>query len=135
VKKLVLFSLAIAVCASGFGAANGTLVKQISPARGASIAAGSTVHVAWKINSLTGSWCEQEVFLSTDGGKTYTRQISPALNTSARSFEWNVPSNLSGLVMLDIRYGCEMGRNLEVRNPQTGMAFHIIGSGSVPPSK
>jgi hypothetical protein len=126
-KRLAALIIVALVVAPAFGG-NGITVTQLSPRPGSTLSPGQLVQISWRIDlpwNDRGSWCEQEIYLSTNGGKTFDRQISPSLNTMTRTFNWTVPNTPAKSAVLDIRYGCEMGRNLEVRNPQPAGAFRI----------
>lgn len=51
--------------------------------------------------------CEMEVFLSLDGGRTFSTCITPTLDPEAKFFYWVVPDLPSNAAALDIRFGCE----------------------------
>jgi hypothetical protein len=48
-----------------------------------------------------------EIFLSLDGGSTFTYCITPQLPPTARFFNWTVPNMPTNAAVLDIRFGCE----------------------------
>lgn len=102
-------------------------VRLISPAAGDVLVPGSQVTVVWEptiSKDLDLTWCEQEIYLSLDGGKTAAQRISPQLDPRATSFVWTVPNTPSQSAVLDLRFGCE-GTLPETLNPQTASAFVI----------
>jgi len=105
-------TISTAAAASGSGAYSAQL---ISPTAGV---------VLPNIN-LTG--CEMEVWLSLDGGRTFTTCITPILDPQARSFNWTVPNLPTNAAVLDIHFGCE-GWYPESYAPQPASTFVIAKS-------
>ena len=100
----------------------------ISPKAGQVLYPGQKVKVEWealfpKLN-VPLSWCEMEVFLSLDGGRTYTMQITPSMDPRTMFFYWVVPNMPTNLALLDIRFGCEPFYP-ETYNTQTSSSFLI----------
>jgi hypothetical protein len=94
--------------ASAGGTYSATL---ISPRVGQVLYPGQHFRVEWKsvlpnLNGLYG--CEMEVWLSVDGGRTFTMWISPWLNPKAKFFDWTVPNTPTNAAVLEIRFGCEV---------------------------
>jgi hypothetical protein len=100
--------------------------KLISPRAGQVLVPGQQVRVEWRatLPDVDPSWCEMEIWLSLDGGRTYSMWISPILDPRARFFYWTVPNTPSNAAVLDIRFGCEQFYP-ETYNPQTASTFVI----------
>jgi hypothetical protein len=102
--------------------------QQITPVAGQVVHPGEVVKVSWTStlpnmgNDLY--WCEIEVLLSLDGGRTYSVWISPYLDAKAKSFYWTVPNTPTRQAVLDIRFGCE-GYYPESPAPQLRSMFTI----------
>jgi len=104
-------------------------VRLISPAPGDVLVAGQRTTVTWEASVSKGfelTWCEQELYLSIDGGQTAAMRISPQLDPRAHSFEWTVPNSPTDMAVLDLRFGCE-GTYPETAHPQTASTFIIAG--------
>jgi hypothetical protein len=83
----------------------------ISPTAGQVLYPGQTVRVEWQ-NSIPHmgdypAYCEIELWLSLDGGRTYTMRITPSMDPNTRFFYWIVPNTPTNSALLDIRFGCE----------------------------
>ena len=91
--------------------AGGYSAKLISPAAGQVLQPGETVRVEWKsrLPNIDMGACEAEVWLSLDGGRTFTAWISPWMDPRARYFDWTVPNWPTQAAVLDVRFGCELG--------------------------
>jgi len=83
----------------------------ISPKAGQVLYPGQTVRVEWKNSIPTQvtypAWCEIELWLSLDGGRTWAFQITPSMDPNTRFFYWVVPNTPTTSALLDIRYGGE----------------------------
>jgi len=83
----------------------------ISPKAGQVLYPGQTVRVEWKnlVSTLVTypAWCEIELWLSLDGGRTWAFQITPSMDPNTRFFYWVVPNTPTTSALLDIRYGGE----------------------------
>jgi len=101
----------------------------ISPKVGQVLYPGQIVRVEWKpsIQYTWPSYCELELWLSLDGGRTYTLPITPSLDPNARFFYWNVPNTPTNSAVLQIRFGCEP-MSPESYHPQTASPFVIAGA-------
>jgi len=101
----------------------------ISPVAGQVLYSGQIVRVEWKptIHYTWPSWCELELWLSLDGGRTYTLPITPSLDPNTRFFYWTVPNTPTNAAVLQIRFGCEPVRP-EGFYPQTASAFVIANA-------
>jgi hypothetical protein len=108
-------------------------IRMLTPTRGQSFRPGEKVMITWEFVWPAGTredpnaWCEQEIFLSLDGGQTVARRITLRLNPDVRSFEWTVPNTPTDRAVLDLHYGCETADSLgEVRNVQRKSQFRIL---------
>jgi hypothetical protein len=105
--------------------------KLVSPQAGDVVSPGQKVRVVWealypKLN-VPLSWCEAEIYLSLDGGNTFTMIITPLQmdsNNGIRSFDWTVPNTPTNAAVMDIRFGCEQYYP-ESRSVQTASSFVI----------
>jgi hypothetical protein len=107
-------------------------VRLLTPRPGDVLTPGQVVTVSWVYATTSGqtvdpTWCEQEVYLSVDGGKSLALRLTPALDAGARSFEWTVPNTPTRSAILDIHFGCELDSfPHEVPNPQLASRFAIL---------
>lgn len=117
-------------------------IQQKSPVRGATVRVGDTVVIEWEfvggngqpIDEDTLRWCEQEIFLSLDGGRTLDRRITIHLDPRDRRSEWVVPNTVTDSAVLDIHYGCEAdGLPHETPNVQKSSMFKIVPGDRKPP--
>ena len=101
----------------------------ISPTAGQVLYPGQKVRVEWRaqLPPINLSGCEMEVFLSLDGGRTFTICITPILDPKAQYFYWTVPNTPTNAAVLDIRFGCE-GWYPESYSPQPASTFAIVNS-------
>jgi hypothetical protein len=105
--------------------------KLISPSMGQVLQPGQVVRVQWKsrLPNIDLGACEREVWLSLDGGRTFTMWISPWLAPKGPDFfYWTVPNIPTNAAVLDIRFGCEPGYP-ECYAPQPASTF-VIGKSS-----
>jgi len=105
-------------------------IELVSPHSGDLLVPGQSVRVEWRIlTSDKGAnldWCEQEIFISLDGGNTASGRISPQLDPRATSFDWVVPNTPTKEGVLDIRIGCEGGAPFgETSRVQRSVVFQI----------
>lgn len=99
----------------------------ISPVAGQVVHPGQVVRVEWKskLPKINLGACEAEVWLSLDGGRTFTTWISPWLDPKGpRYFDWIVPDWPTSAAVLDVRFGCEPGYP-ESYAPQPRSSFVI----------
>jgi hypothetical protein len=111
-------------------AASGKYSAQlISPAAGQVLYPGQKVRVEWKsvLPPINLEGCEAEVWLSLDGGTTFTMCITPVMDPKAQYFYWTVPNIPTNAAVLDIRFGCE-GWYPENYAPQPASMFTIATS-------
>ena len=92
--------------ASAGGTYSATL---ISPRVGQVVYPGQHVRVEWRseLPNVNLGTCEAEVWLSLNGGNTFTMWISPWLSPKAQYFDWTVPNTPTNAAVMDIRFGCE----------------------------
>jgi hypothetical protein len=127
----VAFSFApqfVVTSSAGTGAYS---AKLISPTLGQVLRPGQTVRVAWKssLPNIDFGACEAEVWLSLDGGRTFTAWISPWMDPAGpKYFDWTVPNWPTQAAVMDIRFGCEPGYP-ESYAPQPGSTFTIARRG------
>ena len=99
----------------------------ISPAAGQVLRPGDIVRVEWRSRGLPDidlRMCEAEVWLSLDGGRTFTARISPWMDGAAKYFYWTVPNSPTKAAVLDIHFGCEQFYP-ESHAPQPASTFVI----------
>ncbi len=103
----------------------------ISPKAGQVLYPGEKIRVEWRTslpNLITWpSYCEIELWLSLDGGRTYTLPITPSMDPNTKFFYWIVPNTPTNSALLDIRFGCEPFYP-ENFNAQTGSPFVIANA-------
>src|SRR5262249_35439784 len=103
----------------------------ISPMAGQVLYPGQVVRVEWRtsVPSLIKwpSYCEIELWLSLDGGSTYTMRLTPSMDPNTTFFYWTVPNTPTNSALLDIRFGCEPFYP-ESFHAQTGSPFVIASS-------
>jgi len=126
---VTIFATALTVAPQLVSASNapGTYsAKLISPRLGQVLYPGQHIRVEWKsaLPNINLGACEMEVWLSVDGGSTFTMWISPWLDPKARYFDWTVPKSPTNAAVMDIRFGCEPGYP-ESYAPQPASTFVI----------
>ncbi|HKV40058.1 MAG TPA: hypothetical protein VJX67_12660, partial [Blastocatellia bacterium] len=93
---------------------------------------GEQVTIAWEINTngrnTDTAILEQEIFLSTDGGKHIAARITPQLSGNVTSAQWTVPNLPAKRATLILAIGCDScgTTNFEVRYPQKHATFRIM---------
>ncbi|PYK56483.1 MAG: hypothetical protein DMF20_01220 [Verrucomicrobia bacterium] len=110
----------------------GYSAKLISPRLGQVLRPGQQVRVEWDaalpdMRNLHA--CEMEIWLSLDGGRTFSTCIAP-VGTNIRYYNWTVPNTPTNAAVLDIRFGCEMYYP-ETPSPQPASTF-VIAQGAPP---
>jgi len=100
--------------------------RLISPRVGQVLYPGQKIRVEWRstLPNVDLGACEMEVWLSLDGGRTFTTWISPWLDPRAQYFDWTVPNTPTNAAVIDIRFGCEPGYP-ESYAPQPASTFVI----------
>jgi hypothetical protein len=107
--------------------------KLVSPQAGDVVFPGQKVSIVWEALlpklPVNLSWCETEIFLSLDGGKSFPFIITPwhldPNPSRILSFDWTVGDTPTAAAVLDIRFGCEQFYP-ETRSIQTASSF-VIG--------
>ena len=133
---LTIFAVALTITPQlvNTSSAAGTYSAQlISPRAGQILYPGQKIRVEWRsvLPPIDLGACEMEVWLSLDGGSTFTMWISPWMGPKAQYFDWIVPNTPTNAAVLDIRFGCEPGYP-ETYSPQPASTF-VIGK-AAPPS-
>lgn len=104
-----------------------------NPVKGQVVHPGDQVEIRWDYTvtpSGNQAWCEQEIYLSLDGGVTNDRRLTLALDPAVRHYMWTVPDVASDRAVLDIHYGCETTNfPHEVPNIQKSAPFRIVKEG------
>src|SRR5262249_53685348 len=125
---VILFTLAFAIApqSAPAGGSGGYSAQLITPRAGQVFYPGQRIRVEWKsvLPNINLGGCEREVFLSLDGGRTFTMWISPWLAPTATYFDWTVPNTPTNAAVMDIRFGCEPGYP-ESYAPQPASMFVI----------
>ena len=105
--------------------------RLLSPCPGEVVYPGQKVRVVWEsfIPKLPVdlSYCESEIWLSLDGGKSFPFIITPVgfdLTARTLTFDWTVPNTPTNEAVLDIRLGCQQYLP-ESRSIQTRSSFVI----------
>jgi hypothetical protein len=108
-------------------------IRMLTPRKEQAFRPGDRVMITWEFVWPRGTredpsmWCEQEIFLSLDGGKTNARRVTVRLAPQARSFEWTVPNTPTDNAVLDLHYGCDTTSSpVEKRNVQRQARFRIL---------
>jgi hypothetical protein len=115
---------------SNSSAASGKYSAQlISPTAGQVLYPGQQVRVEWNatLPDVPTRGCEMEVWLSLDGGSSFTLCLTPHLDPHAKYFYWTVPNTPTNAAVLDIRFGCDL-HYPESYSPQTASLFVITQS-------
>ncbi|HQR38363.1 MAG TPA: hypothetical protein PLF26_08160 [Blastocatellia bacterium] len=111
-------------------------ITMTNPSKGSVVHPGDQVEIRWEYNvtpSGDQAWCEQEIYLSLDGGATNDRRLTLALDPAVRSYMWTVPDVASDRAVLDIHYGCETTNfPHEVPNVQKSAPFKIVRGSKTP---
>ena len=110
---LPLIALTLVLVLQSPGTASAQDKKQysarlISPQPGQVVSPGQVVRIAWTANfpHVDLSYCETEVFLSLDDGKTIYGRLTESRNPAVQYFDWTVPNTPTNQAVLDIRFGC-----------------------------
>jgi hypothetical protein len=102
----------------------------ISPAAGETLEVGQKVKVSYRAtipDDLDLTWCEQEAYLSIDGGQTFVRRITGQLSPLATSFDWIVPDMPTEQAVLNLRFGMDGGPGrAETSHIQANNVFRIV---------
>lgn len=110
---LPLIALTLVLVLQSAGTATAQDKKQYfarltSPQPGQVVSPGQVVRIAWIANfpGVDLSYCETEVLLSLDGGKTIYGRLTESRNPAVQYFDWTVPNTPTSQAVLDIRFGC-----------------------------
>ncbi|MEW6733064.1 MAG: hypothetical protein AB1489_17185 [Acidobacteriota bacterium] len=108
-------------------------IRMISPRAGETLRAGQRIRIVWEAElpaDLDLIWCEQEVYLSLDGGKTISQRITPRLGPGIRFYDWTVPNTPTNSGVINIHFGSESSdATFERAHPQLQSVFKIVSSG------
>jgi len=133
---VVVFTLApqlLNMSREALAASGGTYsAKLISPRLGQVLYPGQRVRVEWTAvfpNTNAGG-CEMELWLSLDGGRTFTTCGTRCIAPNTKYYDWTVPNTPTNAAVLDIRFGCEFYYP-ESYSPQPASTFVI--SSTAPP--
>jgi len=123
---LVAFAFAPAKLTAQSSQKQSYSAKLFSPRLGQVLYPGQQVRIEWTaafpdMKNLHA--CEMEIWLSLDGGRTFSTCIAP-VSPNTRDFDWTVPNSPSNAAVLDIRFGCEMYYP-ESYSPQPASTFVI----------
>jgi len=125
---VLLFLFAFAIAPENLSAqqSNGYSAKLSSPRLGQVLYPGQQVRIEWAPTfphiSLNG--CEMEIWLSLDGGRTFTTWVT-FTSVNSRYYDWTVPNTPTNAAVLDIRFGREMPYYPETYSPQPASTFVI----------
>jgi hypothetical protein len=102
--------------------------KLISPRLGQVLYPGQRVRVEWTavFPDTHAHGCEMEIWLSLDGGRTFSTCIAPVV-PNAKYYDWTVPNTPTNAAVLDIRFECEFYYP-ESYSPQPAATFVIAST-------
>jgi len=104
-------------------------VVLISPKAGDVLTPGDQVTIAWEIDAPPSSdfqGCEQEIYLSTDKGRTIAARLTPEFSFGVTSYNWTVPNLPAKKAVIVMGFGCESGPSIfESQYPQRQSIFRI----------
>src|SRR5262249_26091262 len=70
--------------------------------------------------------CEQEIYISTDKGRTIAARLTPEFASSVTSYNWTVPNLPAKKAVIIMGFGCEGGTPIfESQYPQRQSIFKI----------
>jgi hypothetical protein len=101
----------------------------IHPSAGQTLRPGETVEIQWAVSvpkELDCTWCEQEMYLSLDGGQTVSSRISRELGPDANRFTWIVPGTPSDNAVIVMHFGMESTQSFDIVRPQSASTFRIL---------
>ena len=125
----IIFAVALSVTpqfVNTSSAADKYSARLISPTAGQVLYPGQQVRVEWQATfpKTDAGGCEMEVWLSLDGGRTFTMCLTPHVDPHMTYFYWTVPNTPTNAAVLDIRFGCEWYYP-ESYSPQSNSPFVI----------
>jgi hypothetical protein len=104
-------------------------VVLVSPKAGDVLTPGDQVTISWEIDAPPSSdfqGCEQEIYLSTDKGRTIAARLTPEFSFGVTSYSWTVPNLPAKKAVLIMGFGCESGPSIfESQYPQRQSIFRI----------
>jgi len=126
---LIMVAVAFAFAPAKLNAQGHYAVRLTSPVAGQVLYVGQTIMVEWehRLPHIALSGCESEMWLSLDGGSTFTVWVT-LLNPTSTSFLWTVPNTPTNSAVLDIRFGCDV-HYPESYSPQVASRFVIAKAG------
>lgn len=101
------------------------VARLVSPRAGDVLVPGQVFRIEWRsvLPDIDPSWCETELRLSLDGGRTFT-WITGERDPTTRYFDWVVPYTPTNQAVLDIHFGC-LGYYPETNSIQRQATFII----------
>ena len=122
---LIMVAVAFAFAPTKLNAQGNYAAKLFSPVAGQVLYAGQKIMIEWKhtLPNIPLGGCESEVWLSLDGGRSFTMWIT-FLDPRSTSFLWTVPNTPTNAAVLDIRFGCDL-HYPESYAPQPASTFVI----------
>ena len=128
---ITLFALTFAFAPQSFRTATAEPIalryraELISPSAGEVLVPGKVCRISWRstLPRMDLSWCETELRLSLDGGRTFT-WITGERDPRVKYFDWTVPNTPTNAAVLDIHFGC-LGYYPETQSLQVQSAFVI----------
>src|ERR1051325_8342334 len=121
---VLLFLVAFALAPANVNAQNTYSATLISPTLGQVLHQGQQFRLEWTATfprmHLNGS--EMEIWLSLDGGKTFTNFVT-FIGVTSRYYDWTVPNTPTNAAVLDIPFGREMPYYPETYSPPHSEAF------------
>src|SRR5260370_22356419 len=129
---LLGLTLALGMSRIAIAASGGYAAKLISPTLGQVLYPGQQVRIEWTANipKTQAGGCEMEIFLSVDGGRSFTLCVTPYVNPKTTFFDWTVPNTPTNAAGLDILFGFEWYYP-ESHSPQPPSTF-VIGKAAAP---
>ena len=126
---LIMVAVAFAFAPAKLSAQGNYAVRLTSPVAGQVLYAGQQIMLEWKhtLPRIPLAGCESELWLSVDGGRTFT--WSAFLAPTNTSLLWTVPNTPTNAAVLDIRFGCDL-HYPESYAPQPASMFTIAKSGA-----
>src|SRR5947207_15557953 len=108
VLVFIMVSVAFAFAPAKLNAQGNYAVKLTSPVAGQVLYAEQQIMVEWKhrLPNIPLAGCENELWLSLDGGRTFT--WNAFLAPTSTSLLWTVPNTPTNSTVLDIRFGCDL---------------------------
>jgi hypothetical protein len=106
--------------------AGGYFSRLISPMLGQVLYHGQQFRIEWTptFPKMDLNGCEMEIWLSLDGGRTFTHWIT-FTSVNNKYYDWTVPNTPTNAAVLDIRFGREMPYYPESYSPQPASTFVI----------